>query len=685
MAVVSDPVPGVDVTDSNPMGTKNAKDIVLARLPVLQATRMGALVKFLGGMKADMTFVDFVEYIKQLNRKGVDIGTTALGAFVDRIVMAGGASPAKARLNAWLKANMKAQVDKWITEYVKQYPKARQAYKDIEAYAKAKILQSVPWWVEGAIRQTWLDNRYARLATDDTMRGWDLFGTWNPYTSRHTIEGGKSILDIIDSFGIQIQGSLHFAERFAAAAAIAGMIRFYSEYQDATGTLPATFTLDEIERLRGSRQTPNAFVERLAIAETIKLVDGYFTSKQSITSPMFDAMLDLITTGNRKPLADILTMVKGGKKVGMLSPLAVQENILRQLVGAALNQRAAPLPKGLTTRRVYDAINGLQCRPLTQVVNPEITGYTTGSKEATLTIDATYTGGTQEVRDVLVESKFNKKMDNAEQSKMLASAFDSVQGWVFNRKTFAELWMVVSQDSRYAGGHLPGFLDFVNNKVPGDTRFQALVNDEQTDATRGVYTYDARSRIPLKMDAYKQDLLREYIAQYLKSKTAAQKAALTVGDMEEWIVMHHGSELGMTALPNAAEGIPDISELRLAVNRHQDSSGVWEIWRGGIDLETMEEWIKLDGTYGDDFLKINSQLTLAQYENLLTPKSKQKISIDLIEGFFFETRDYTLRVLELNVDRAAVIRENIRLMDLLCAWAGVPNVLRSTTGEWWNV
>nr|MDO8087908.1 hypothetical protein [Candidatus Sigynarchaeum springense] len=83
--------------------------------------------------------------------------------------------------------------------------------------------------------------------------------------------------------------------------------------------------------------------------------------------------------------------------------------------------------------------------------------------------------------------------------------------------------------------------------------------------------------------------------------------------------------------------------------------------------------------------RIDSRLTLAQFENLLTPQSKQKISIDLLEGFYFETRDYTLRVLELDVDRVAVIRENMRLLDLLCAWAGVPNALRGTTGRWWNV
>ena len=99
----------------------------------------------------------------------------------------------------------------------------------------------------------------------------------------------------------------------------------------------------------------------------------------------------------------------------------------------------------------------------------------------------------------------------------------------------------------------------------------------------------------------------------------------------------------------------------------------------------MQENIDLNGEYRDDFLKIDSQLTLVQFENLLTPESKKKVSIDLIEGFYIETRGYKLRVLELDVDRVDVIRDNVRLIDLLCAWAGIPNALRGTTKRWWNV
>ncbi|MBN2153588.1 MAG: hypothetical protein JW839_19185 [Candidatus Lokiarchaeota archaeon] len=261
-------------------------------------------------------------------------------------------------------------------------------------------------------------------------------------------------------------------------------------------------------------------------------------------------------------------------------------------------------------------------------------------------------------------------MDDA---KPLDSLVNSIQGWTFGGRPFKEAWIVTSRDSRNPGGHVEGLQDFLATRLPGDTRFHAVPNPALSEPANGVHAYDARSRIPLKLDAYKQDLLREYIEQYLASKTPAQKATLTVADMAAWIVVNHGNELGMSAAPDAAWGIPVASELRFAVNRFWQH-GVCNLAMPGINLDTMVE----DPVYVPNFKKITPSTSLHVFESLVS-------DMQMLEGFYFETRDYTLRVLELDVDRVEVIRENMRIIDLLCAWAGVTNALRGTTNRWWNV
>ncbi|MEX2716216.1 MAG: hypothetical protein Q6370_007940 [Candidatus Sigynarchaeota archaeon] len=628
---------------------------------------------------------------------------------------------------------LNALIDPVIDQAVQDAMIERPGYFSSEAKAREWVLSKGPGWVKGVKHQNAVPNPFIELLQHDA-RGQRYLARANlPFIARtkyyqestYWPTAGEHI-ERWDGGRLQVEGNLHFAERFEAASLFRDLLRYAAQ----KGSTPVGMTMADVNALTG-----NDFVMDLALDERLPLLQGtYFTAAKSLHGySWIDAIIGVLA-GNRQLMANLLEVNKGnlGKLTGnpakdakwRTGALGVQEHMLEEFLGAIVNREGQiRLEKGgyrsnvngpdAYSRGIWELVHGWDYRPLTWVFNPEAAV----GKSIEATIDATYTNtrSMSNIDAIVIEAKARRNLRGGGDAA-IQSLYDSMNAWVLQNKRFSRAWIEVTRDSTNqpprdvaSQGHLDGWNNFLTNTIPDSV----LLGNPRPSGEP--YSYNAQSKFPVKFDDYRQDLMRPGVLDYIRGLTPAQKASLTVADMARTIVESRGKQLGIATSSDVTPGTGWRVGILAPGEMHFARTKQWDATKNMyVKLKVIDDFFKmrrddssipseidwrgyglLDRCYGLPIpTKIADSTSIADFETFvrsLSPTGSLEDGLECIDGFDFETRGYILQVIELRVDRPDIIWQARQFIALLCHLASVTDQLSANLynkkgqPNWWAV
>ncbi|MEX2716135.1 MAG: hypothetical protein Q6370_007530, partial [Candidatus Sigynarchaeota archaeon] len=511
------------------------------------------------------------------------------------------------------------------------------------------------------------------------------------------VDHGKIVnqLYIQDGNMIQAEGNLRLLERSAAAWGIDGLLKMIeqnggfdalaSHLTAITGEKVAAHQIKEAVRGLGA-------VERLVIADSINLLeDAQFSSGASTSRKdgLLDAVIDALS-GRPAKLRDFLRLNRAGASV----PVERLESLLNHLAAAEVNRitgRIKEVPKSQRTRPgvhestiyaptaaqslwYYKRVQGMHQQPFARMYNPDYVGRWQNTKGVPVYrpldgIYARFDAGTRTWDNIDLQAKdyhvdlLERTQDGALSKRMRDSLWDDMRATAFTMGGVKEAWIGMASEERGARNDLlVQRIDEIMKKLPrNDPRFGAF-----TPRAGEFLSYDTTMCFPFKLDAYKQELLEKYIAQYMAAH-AGQLGSITVPQMLDDICRAH-PELGIR---------PGQGTAFLVQNRYGNGNVIHE----GIDPLDIEGGGKTPWRYSPPQIGIinpSSTMTLLQFQQVLETNP-----LNRFEGFFIIQQDVIVRVVLTQETRGHIVRQCMLLLDVLCDLAGIPNVLRTSNG-WWT-
>jgi len=591
------------------------------------------------------------------------------------------------------------------------------------AQAIEDLLVTMPWFVDMQGWTYYVEHPTSFSAMFESGQAYiSPMAAFNPFMAR-IVDLAKTgtTLEMVDANAVSMYGDLRLLERAAAAWGVSDLlgVAFKAGMLDAYAVKHGT-TLKALEQaIRGTHQAMRELVERLVLGQSMLLDDTQFVSVASKTiKTRKDGLLDVLieaVLGNKKPLANFLGTTASGA-----ASITRWEYLLNRDLNAAEVNRIInvikEIPKSQRTRGAHEStiwaptpqqsmyylerMRGMVHRAQALMLNPDYVGaeLETSGTPSTRPMDAysvRYRPGTTIVEDLVVKQakSFSRETLSRSHADVADSLWDDMRTGVFSTAALSEAWVGLAMEEDSAANaalihEIENTFNWLNEKDP---RFRGKV--QRLYEPGDFLTWKAAGlEFPFKLDSYRQALFRGYVqAELAKHDAAGDLGTYTVTRMMADIIAAHHADLSISK---------DCATLFLVQNR--DASG--KALRDGIDpLNVKGEYelvwnpvkkrwdVKIDqagqkvvrpawDALGQWIARPDDGMTLQQFR---TQMDALPGKINALEGFFIDTRDVTMRAALTRKSRGQIMRENIRLIDVLCEIAGIKNELRKKVG-WWT-